>query len=265
LPNTRNLWIGKDYVILGTYRTIETGATSLNQIEKLIRVARDENWDLVPFIRGDKGFMDFAINIHHTNQSFKYAWYGLLQAMNYSESIIQAFDSHEVFYRNAYIVKPRVLDELIFFMQQAMSIVQTNETLGFLMKHDAKYISPTHSIHDTRVHLFVFERLPAFYLFNAGYKVCHTNSMGSCPCNFCCEKAEIAKKAQRKSGYIASSLRESDEKRELVAEYLKGLFPESPSENLPLKELLPTPPLDSRPSELAVTVVRACSFVSSIA
>jgi hypothetical protein len=113
----------------------------------------------------------------------------LLHEMGFSSSVIRGFDNEKVFYRNIYIMKPKLFRDLAIFMQHAMEIVKSNDRVATLFAVDSKYKEGTEEVAKRifgttyyQLHPFVFERLPSFYLYTVKAKVCGDRS-GPCKYN----------------------------------------------------------------------------------
>lgn len=204
LPSTFERWKSLDYVITATYKTVSTRGSemmvvdasskhspflTLDYIEKMLLVAKQGNWDVVPFIRGQFGMMSFTMYFHH--QPFKDAWYALLKALGYTEQQISTYEEVKPFYRNVYIIKPAVLTGLMNFMSDAIKVATSDTHVAALLSKDSTYKSeadPTAiRIFGTpyyQLHPFIFERLPSFYLNFINATICAAES-GPCSYNCC--------------------------------------------------------------------------------
>lgn len=192
-PKRQNEWENKDYVITATYKTLTTSLhynqyqQSLSTVMEMLDVAYEGNYDIVPFLRSGSGMMSFCKYWH--GNDYAHAWYALLQAMGYDLNTIKKYDEYKPFYRNIYLIKPKILNELMFFMQKAMKIAQENKEVKNLLAKDSKYKEGKEEvalrIFGTKyyqLHPFIFERLPSFFIHVNNYKLC-ADSSGSCKYN----------------------------------------------------------------------------------
>lgn len=153
----------------------------------MLKVAKEGNWDIVPFLRSGSGNMGFSTYFHKV--TFKEAWDGLLQALGYSNDIIRKYDEHKPFFRNVYVVRPSVLEGLVDFMIKAINMAQTDAKIIGLLSKDSHYKEGSEEV-ATRIfgtkyyqlYPFIFERLPSFYLHALGAKICHDTN-GPCQYN----------------------------------------------------------------------------------
>ncbi len=182
------------HVILGTYKTVGKSlhynafTQSLTQLRYLLRIAQASDYDVLPFLRSGSAFLPFAAHFH--GPPFQRAWDALLLALGHNQSTIRAFDQHkQIFFRNIFIIKPYVLKSLCIYMQRALLISRTDETVKALLAADSKYqegdVAVARRIFNTnyyQLHPFIFERLPSFFLHVMGVKVCHHDA-GPCRAN----------------------------------------------------------------------------------
>jgi hypothetical protein len=192
-PAYQREWEGLDYVVTATYKTVAKQlhynkyTQSLDLIQDSLRIAREGDYDIVPFLRSGSGTMSFCLYFH--GKPFKAAWDALLVELGYSLPLIRSLDEMKSFYRNIFIIKPKVLKELMTFMSRAMHIAAHNPTVKALLQVDAKYKEGTEEvamrIFGTKyyqLHPFIFERLPSFFLHASGAKICAATA-GPCPYN----------------------------------------------------------------------------------
>ena len=186
LPSKQQ-WIKLDYVITGTYKSVDEKGMTIKEVYRLLNIAREGDWDIVPFLRSGSGMMSFSLYFH--KQPFKDAWDALLLEMGYSETMIRKYDETKPFFRNIFIIKPKVLDGLISFMSKAIDVVSTNERVRALFSKDSTYregsIEVARRIFKTdyyQLHPFIFERLPNFFLHVIEAKICHA-ATGPCAYN----------------------------------------------------------------------------------
>ena len=174
-----------DFVITATYKTVHRlklhegiyYKQDLAEIKNAIKVARDGNYDFLPFLRSHTGLIDSILYWH--GPAFKTAWDGLLQKMGYSIETIRKFDTAKPFYRNIFLSRPRTLMELSNIMQRAMTVVVEEKEVAKLFEQDAKYEGGKEAValkvFGTKyyhLHPFIFERLPSFFLQAMGANVC---------------------------------------------------------------------------------------------
>jgi hypothetical protein len=188
-------WDQLDYVITGTYKTVAkqlhyNGFTqSLDQIKQLLQVARDGDYDVLPFLRSGSGTMSFCLYFH--GPGFKLAWDALLLELGYSVTTIRSLDEAKPFYRNIFIMKPVVLKQLSEFMARAMDVVTNNEKVRSLFQQNSNYKEGSAEV-ATRIfgtsyyqmHPFIFERLPSFFIRAHHFKMCHGPNDKDGPCKW---------------------------------------------------------------------------------
>jgi len=186
-------WRSLDYVITGTYKTVSgrvprwEHVQTFDEITRLLRVAKQGNWDVVPFLRSGSGMMSNCLYWH--KKGYKLAWDALLGAMNYSYPTIRKHYEMKPFFRNVYIIKTSVLSGLVAFMRTAMQIARDNTQVKELLSRDSNYKEGSAEVAKRifgtpyyQLHPFLFERLPAFYLEVSGATVCHADK-GECAFN----------------------------------------------------------------------------------
>jgi hypothetical protein len=160
---------------------------TLEEVHKMLSIAREGRYDLVPFLRSTVN-MKLSIKYWH-GETFKLAWDALLLKMDYSAATVQRSMEMKPFYRNVFISTPTVLLKLSHLMEQAMQLVRRDPQLVALFKEDAKYAGGREEValrvfgtKYYQLHPFVFERLPRFFLQQIDAKVCDDN--GPCPYNY---------------------------------------------------------------------------------
>lgn len=195
LLNDRKLeWEDKDYVITATYKTISRSlhynsyTQSLSQIYEYLLLAKTHNYDIVPFLRSGSGLISFT-NYWH-GKSFREAWDQLLVVMGYSMEIIRQYYEIKPFYRNIFIMKTKVLQELIIFMQKAIHIAKNDRKVVELLSKDARYSEgtseaalKTFGTSYYQLYPFIFERLPSFFIFAHNYTICASSDKHH-PCRY---------------------------------------------------------------------------------
>lgn len=189
LPKKMNEWINMDYVIIQTPDHLTSGnhyKVGLNDIKKLLKAGKQNDYDLIPFYRTRSGLMSSAVRFH--GEAFRNVWEALLLRMGYSYSDIRALDEVHAFYRNVFIIKPKILKSLIGFMQKAIEISTIDSKVNQLMHEDAKFEGGTEQIAMKvfgtpyyQLFPFVFERLPSFYLYSMQVSICQGEEG---PCKF---------------------------------------------------------------------------------
>jgi len=175
-----------DYIMISTYKTIEMVASEL---KGYLKYAREQSYDCIPFLRSHAGFID-QIRHRHGVAIIK-AWDLLLQKLGYSLKVIREFDSYRPFYRSTYLIKPDVLLKLSAMMQNAMLLTSKDKSLRTAFSKDAKYVNgskeqamKSFGTKYYQYHPFIFERLPVFFLFSLGAKVCiQPKGVGPCSAN----------------------------------------------------------------------------------
>jgi hypothetical protein len=192
-PAYQKEWENLDYVATGTYKTVakQLHYNKFNQgldvIQSSLQVAHDGDYDIVPFLRSGSGTMSFCLYFH--GKPFKAAWDALLLELGYSLAVIRSLDEMKSFYRNIFIIKPKVLKELMLFMARAMHVATHNSAVRALLEVDARYKEGSEEvamrIFGTKyyqLHPFIFERLPSFFLHASNAKICAATA-GPCPYN----------------------------------------------------------------------------------
>ena len=192
-PPYQQEWENVDYVVTATYKTVgkqlhyNKYTQSLDLIYESLRIARDGQYDIVPFLRSGSGTMSFCTYFH--GKQFKAAWDALLMELGYTLPLIRSLYEIKSFYRNIYVIKPKILKELMGFMSRAMQIATNNPTVRALLQVDSKYKEGSEEvamrIFGTKyyqLHPFIFERLPSFYLHASNAKICAATA-GPCPYN----------------------------------------------------------------------------------
>lgn len=183
------------YFIIGTYKTVgkslayNSYTQSLTNVRVLLRhAALRPDYDIIPFLRSGSAFLPFALYFH--GPPFQASWDKLLLAMGYDLPVIRGFDqSKQIFFRNIFIIKTSRLEALCAFMSKAMDVAKNNAEVAQLLSKDSKYkegdVKVAMKIFGTdyyQLHPFLFERLPAFFAYASGWKVCQESS-GPCKYN----------------------------------------------------------------------------------
>ena len=192
-PPYQKEWEDLDYVVTATYKTVAKQLAynkytqSLELIQNSLQIARDGNFDIVPFLRSGSGTMSFCL--YHHGKPFRAAWDALLVELGYSLSLIRSLDEMKSFYRNIFIIKPKVLKELMMFMSKAMHVATHNPAVRELLQVDARYKEGSQEVSKRifgteyyQLHPFIFERLPSFFLHASEAKICAATA-GPCPYN----------------------------------------------------------------------------------
>lgn len=193
LPSQHGLWSTYDYVITATYKTMNRTllprympVQSFDSIKTLLQHAKSGQYDVLPFMRDHEEMMNNTVKYH--GQAFKDAWDGILIAMGFDEPQIRAFDAQKIFYRNVFIIRPHILQQLMQLMQRAIKFSLKRPELKELLSKRANYVlgKPDVAIRvfGTKYYQqypFVFERLPAFFLYSMGAKIC---SGPDTPCKY---------------------------------------------------------------------------------
>eukprot|EP01036_Dinobryon_divergens_P027187 gene27187-35916_t len=183
-PKLRTEWESLDFVITGTYKTVAkqlhyNGFTQNQaQIKFFLDVAKNGQYDVVPFLRSGSGTMSFCMYWH--GKPFKEAWTALLNSLGYSTALIRSLDEVKPFYRNIFIIRPAALVKLMQFMDRAMYVAENNLKVKELLQKDAKYKEGQEEValrvFNTKyyqLHPFIFERLPSFFLHAENMTICH--------------------------------------------------------------------------------------------
>ena len=175
-----NDWIDYDYIVVTTYKTIELAAHNMKRL--LIHIHENE-YDCIPFLRSYASFLDQARHRH--GFTIIKAWDLLLLKMGYSIKEIRNFDDKKPFFRNIFIIKPMFLLQLSRLMRKAMSTINADKELSEYLASDSFYIGTKNVAMKTfgtnyyQLHPFIFERLPAFFLYTMKANVCIGNKYNS--------------------------------------------------------------------------------------
>lgn len=139
--------------------------------------------DIMTFVNGHEDnynipnptMINYA-SICHT--LFPVIWYLLLK--HFQIPVDKMFDvSIPAFYSNFWIARRHCFEEYLQFFHQALTIMDTNEEVSFLMHHNANYLQRLPSETLTKImnvpyytyHCFICERLPCFFFWAKGYKI----------------------------------------------------------------------------------------------
>ena len=182
-----------DFVITGTYKTVSgrvrrwEHVQTFDEIARLLVVAKEGSWDVVPFLRSGSGMMSNCMYWH--KKGYRLAWDALLGAMNYTHAEIRQHYEMKPFFRNVYIIKTSVLPGLVDFMRRAVAVARSDQHVASLLARDSHYkegsVEVARRVFGTdyyQLHPFVFERLPAFYLHHLKARICHADK-GECAYN----------------------------------------------------------------------------------
>lgn len=168
-----NAWIGFDYIMISSDRTVEM--TSLT-LKGMLSYARDEDFDCVPFFRSYATFSDQLKHRHDADAMA--AWTMLLLKLGYSLEHIRMYDKARPFLRHTFLIKSNLLLKLTTSIQLAMNMTLSDPDLLKAFEGDSvdsSGFSPFYAI--------VFERLPAFFLSDMHAKVCSDYIEGPCTPN----------------------------------------------------------------------------------
>jgi len=166
-------WIDYDYIVVTTYKTIELAA---HNMKRLLTHIHEKDYDCIPFLRSYANFVDQARHRH--GLIIIKAWDLLLLKMGYSMKEIRDFDDKKPFFRNIFIIKPMFLLQLSKLMHKAMNTINNDKELSEYFASDSSYEGTntvalkTFGTDYYQLHPFVFERLPAFFLFMMKANVC---------------------------------------------------------------------------------------------
>jgi hypothetical protein len=194
-PRYQSEWESYDYVITATYKTLTRSLLprymplqTFNDVKELLTITKENSYDVLPFFRDFEPMMPTSVKYHTTN--FLKAWNLLLVSLGYSVETISQYYDMKAFYRNAFIIKPNVLKGLMKFMQQAYHNAENVPEIKKIMTSDAHYVLGKREIameiFNTsyyQLHPFIFERLPAFYLYAHNHTVC-TGPDSPCKYNY---------------------------------------------------------------------------------
>jgi len=177
LPLLVEEWKTFDYVGLATYRSVKE--LPMDKLVSHLRLAIC-CYEVVPLLNGHRGLLEQAIAGH--SDHFPIVWDALLSSLGHTSTEIRKYDNVETFWRNSFITTPRKLYDLIKFMNQAIQVTNSNETLSRILQQDAKYNEPRSKLITLRIfgtkyyqwHPFVFERLPIFYFYSRNITVYST-------------------------------------------------------------------------------------------
>jgi hypothetical protein len=194
-PKMKNQWQHYDYVITATYKTLTRHLMpkilpfqSFQNIVDLLKVAKQSQYDVIPFLRQNESMIKIATKYH--KQEFHDAWFSLLSKLGYNHSTIILNSDVKGFYRNVFIIKPTFLLQLCDFMTKAVKLTEESPYLQDLLRKDAHYVmgkvEVAKKVFGTRyyqLYPFVFERLPIFYLNMAKARLC-LHDHGPCKYNY---------------------------------------------------------------------------------
>jgi len=166
-------WFHYDYIVVTTYKTIELAAHNMRRL--LIHI-HEKGYDCIPFLRSYANFLDQARHRHGV--IIIKAWDLLLLKMGYSLKDIRSFDDKKPFFRNIFIIKPMFLLQLSGLMRKAMNTIRADKELSEYFASDSSYVGTNNVAMKTfgtnyyQLHPFIFERLPAFFLYMMRANVC---------------------------------------------------------------------------------------------
>lgn len=215
LPHLQPNWERYDYVITATYKTlaVKIGGKFLQSTEIMkhgfdiltkgpYQVPHHPTASLFfalrhaltlwapqvyPFLRADDDSRYWGEKYH--GRRYSEAWDSVLTQQGFTKETIHAFDHRGVFYRNIYICQAAAFKGLVDAMATGVALAEGHTQVKTKMEVDSGYSFPdpqlaqkiyNHS--NYHMHPFVFERMPAFYLFTAGVSVCI--GVRECPQNF---------------------------------------------------------------------------------
>lgn len=136
LLESRGSWAHFDYVVTATYKTMSQKGQTVAEMTRLLRVARDGQWDAVPFLRSGSGMMSNCLYWH--KKPYKRAWDAVLAALNYTSADIRRHDEMKPFFRNVAVFRADVLARLSAWMARAMEAA-ARPPLSALLAHDSNY------------------------------------------------------------------------------------------------------------------------------
>lgn len=222
-PFLKSQWQDFDYVITATYKTLTRQLMpkilpyqSFQNIVDLLKMTKSKvsqspsallpssaastssslsssspslmSYDVIPFLRQNESMFNISIKYH--KQGFHDAWISLLSRLGYNHSTIMTYSDVKGFYRNVFIIKPQILQQVCDFMTKAIELTEKTPHLQELMKKDAHYvmgkIEVSKKIFGTRyyqLYPFVFERLPIFFLNSIHARIC-MDDRGPCKYNY---------------------------------------------------------------------------------
>lgn len=195
LPSLKKQWQNYDFVITATYKTLTRNLMpkilpfqSFQNVVDMLRVAHHMKYDVTPFLRQNESMLNISIKYH--KEGFKDAWFELLYELGYNDSTIIKFSNVKGFYRNVFIIKPFILQQVCDFVTKAIVVTERSPRLQELMKKDAHYVmgnnEVSRKVFGTRyyqLYPFIFERLPIFYLNFINATICMHDS-GPCRYNY---------------------------------------------------------------------------------
>lgn len=193
-PYLRANWRRYDYIITTTYKTLthdfkagRSALQSVNQLKHALTVMETRGFDVFPFLRAKDDSRYWGEKFH--GRQYTVCWDALLTMQGFSIQDIQAYARVGVFYRNAYIAKVWAFEKLVVRMKEAMALAESDPMLRAHFMVDSKYAFPDVALaqrvfhrNNYEMHPFIFERLPAFYLFNMSASICLQHK--ECPENF---------------------------------------------------------------------------------
>ena len=175
-------WNDLQYIGIATYKSIRKGSRAKLNRGAEVAVKFPMDFDVIPLINSGKNLMAQAIDGH--SMSFKVVWYQFLSFLGFNSTVVSSADNVQVFYRNTFFVRPKVLVSLSEFMVEAMEATVHNAEIKMLLSNDSKYPMGTFgSLEVARrvfnqsyyeYHPFIFERLPVFYFHHHNISVYQT-------------------------------------------------------------------------------------------
>ena len=138
-----------DYVLVCTYRhailTDQLRGALIHPLNStvildLLHSATFEDYDTIPLEPSPEITILYSLKLHHSLNAVK-AWNVLLITMNFTQQEMRAASYINAFWRNAYLIKPAVLDKLSQLMRIAMDVAEdpNEKSLQRFIGSNAKY------------------------------------------------------------------------------------------------------------------------------
>lgn len=185
-------WLDRNisYIITTSYKIMESTDLSFDPIQRvtlkdyfhLLKLAHEEQYDLIPLVRTHIELLPQAIREHGNN--FRVGWEAVLQGMGYDLSQIRALDNTHSFFKNALIATTPTFLTLTNFLTFATNLMETNSSVIVKTSVDAQYRGKmTKEQKEIAFHApyykmfpFILERLPVFFAYHFHMKICDAHN-----------------------------------------------------------------------------------------
>lgn len=193
-PCRKHEWEDRTYVGIISYKVISSLGNDFHSYLKIANIShlidtgfvnldkKSANlfyYDVVPFpwpsIDSNWGrpelLLPHAISVH--SKTFQVIWDATLSHLNVTIKQIRDQDNVRPFFRSSYLCKPKIMMQLMSFMNRAIISVSKSSELLKLYGMDSEYKVTPENIHVAQrifhqnyyeFHPFVFERLPIFFV-----------------------------------------------------------------------------------------------------